>query len=164
MKNFNNLDGEVDGIEYYDAVVSDNNIGARVEDLSASNGETYSGIIPLVAGVLSQTPKGQQVVKGTFLDKDVRAENRANRQERRAQRFQTRMDAKTARNQAKLTTAEALKQSATDDVTAQALAQTPASSTGTAGGSNTMKYALIGVGVLVVGFIVYKVATKKSGK
>ena len=147
--NYSCLDGSM--VENLIVPVADQNVTAQefIEPMSPANGENYSGIIPLIA--LSQTGKGQQLVKGTALDKDVMAENRANRRARREQRFQTRMEAKTNRNQAKLTQAEALKEGAKDDGTATALASlgAPAKASST-GSSNTTKYIMYGVGALVL--------------
>lgn len=163
MKNYNCLDGSMQ--EDFLIPSADQNVTATEfrEDLSAANGEDYSGIIPLVAGALSQTPRGQQIVKGTALDKEVRAERRAARQSRRDQRFQTRMDAKTARNQAKLATAEGLKAAGSDTSTSDALASlgTPATASSTGAKSNTMYY-VIG-GVVLVGALVYFM-TKRGNK
>ena len=148
MNNFSCLDGSM--VENMIVPSADQNVLPNEfnEDLSALDGEDYSGIIPLVG--LSQTKKGQEVVKGTFLDKDVMAERRASRQARRDQRFQTRMEAKANRNQAKLTTAEALKEGSKDDGTAQAIASlgAPAKASGTT--NNTSKYIMYGVGALVL--------------
>ena len=150
-KNYSCLDGSM--VENMIVPIADANVLPNEfnEDLSAMNGEDYSGIVPLIA--LSQTKKGQEAVKGTFLDKDVMAQNRASRQARRDQRFQTRMEAKTNRNQAKLTTAEALKEGSKDDGTSQAIASlgAPASASNSASGTNgSTKYILIGVGALVL--------------
>ena len=149
MNNYSCLDGSM--VENLVVPVADQNVTAQEfnEPMSPANGdETYSGIIPLLA--ISQTKKGQEAVKGTFLDKDVMAENRASRRARRDQRFQTRMEAKTNRNQAKLTQAEALKEGAKDDGTASALASlgTPATATGTT--NNTSKYIMYCVCALVL--------------
>jgi hypothetical protein len=133
--NYSCLDGSM--LEQFYAPVADEGVGANLyEDLSSgANGFT-------------------DAIFGT---KEDRAERRKARQARRQARFETRMAAKTARNQAKLTTAEGLKEAAKDDGTAQAVASlgapASASSSSTASKSNTMYY-VIG-GVVLLGAVAY---------
>ena len=130
--NYSCLDGSM--LEEFYAPVADQGVGPNLtEDLSAANGFTDA----------------------VFGDKATRDARKSARQGRRQARFETRMSAKTARNQAKLTTAEGLKEAAKDDGTAQALASlgTPASASSTSTKSNTMYY-VIG-GVVLVGALIY---------
>ena len=87
-------------------------------------------------------------VFGTKAERQARRDARVGR---RQARFDTRMEAKANRNQAKLTQAEALKEGAKDDGTASALASlgTPATASST-GSNNTTKYIMYGVGALVL--------------
>jgi hypothetical protein len=163
MTNYNCLDGSM--VENLVVPVADQNVTAQEfrEDLSAYNGETYSGIIPLIAAGLSQTPKGQEVVKGTFLDKDIMAQNREDRRNRRQARFQTRMDAKTARNQAKLTTAEGVKAAASDTSTSNALASLGSPANANSSSATTKNYTIYYVigGIALIGTAIFFLTRKK---
>ena len=134
MKNdYSCLDGSM--LEEFYSPVSQQGVGDRLnEDLSSASG--------ILADAYSQA-------------KEKRDARYSARQDRRQARFETRMGAKTARNQAKLTTAEGLKEAAKDDGTAQAIASlgAPASASSTDNKSNTMYY-VIG-GVVLVGALIY---------
>jgi LPXTG-motif cell wall-anchored protein len=128
MNNHSCLDGSM--VENLVVPVADQNVTAQefIEPMSNASGLT-------------------DAVFGTKEQRNARREARVGRRE---QRFQTRMDAKTNRNQAKLTQAEALKEGAKDDGTATALASlgTPAKASETT--NNTSKYIMYGVGALVL--------------
>ena len=138
MRNYNFLDGSMQ--ENYVATVADQDVYPNMnEDLSAASG----------------------VGDALFGTKAQRNDRRQARVERRSQRFQTRMDAKTARNQAKLTTAEGIKAAAQDDGSTAALlsqgAPATASDSAAAGGKKkTMTYVLIGVAALAVILVAIK--------
>lgn len=77
--NFYPMDGMV---ENYEAVLADTPIGNRFDqdNFYPANGENHSNFLPLL---LSQTKRGQKMVKGTFLDKKERAKRRAKRDARK---------------------------------------------------------------------------------
>lgn len=140
--NYSCLDGSM--LEEFYAPVADQGVGGNLnEDLSAANG---------LRDAFAQAKE----------KKDAR---QSARQERKQTRFETRMGAKTARNQAKLTTAEGLKEAAKDDGSAQAIASlgTPASASSTGTKSNTMLYVVGGV-VLVGALIYFMKKGKGKGK
>ena len=95
-----------------------------------------------------------------LIDRNKQQARQEARQGRRQARFETRMGAKTARNQAKLTTAEGLKEAAKDDGTAQAIATlgnpASASASSTAPKSNTMYYVIGGVVLLGIAYYFMK--------
>jgi hypothetical protein len=136
--NYSCLDGSM--LEQFFVPVADEGVGANLnEPLSAANGlRTGFGLI----------------------DKNKQQARQEARQNRRQTRFETRMGAKTARNQAKLTTAEGLKEAAKDDGTAQAIATlgTPASalSSKTTSKNNTIYYVIGGVVLLGVAYYFMK--------
>ena len=134
MKNdYSCLDGSM--LEEFYSPVSQQGVGDRLnEDLSSASG--------ILADAYSKAKER----------KDARY---SARQDRKQARFETRMGAKTARNQAKLTTAEGLKEAAKDDGTSQAIASlgAPASASSTDKKSNTMYY-VIG-GVVLFGALIY---------
>lgn len=103
---------------------------------------------------------GNQVF-GTKAERQARRDARVSRRE---QRFQTRMEAKTNRNQAKLTQAEALKEGAKDDSTATALATmgTPVAPSGSSSTTSSSKYAMYGIGALILIGGVYLLMRNKN--
>lgn len=135
MNNFSCLDGSM--VENLVIPVADQNVTAQEFNEPMSNA---GGFVDSVLGT-----------------KEQRKARKDARIARREQRFQTRMGAKTARNQAKLTQAEALKESAANDSTQSTLASlsTPESSReslnkDTSSSKNMTKYILIGLGTLVI--------------
>ena len=136
-KNYSCLDGSM--LEQFYAPVADEGVGANLnEDLSSGANGLSTGF--------------------GLIDKNKQQARQEARQNRRQARFETRMGAKTARNQAKLTTAEGLKEAAKDDGTAQAIASlgTPASASSTASKSNTIYYVIGGVVLLGVAYYFMK--------
>lgn len=136
-----------------------NLIALQNDNFYGVNGERHSNFLPLLA---TQTKRGQKMVKGTFLDKKVRAENRKARQERQKTRVEGRQLRKQTEADAQLETARSLgKGSEADLEIAKSLAGKPQAEQKK--GLSTGAIIGISIGALVViGVIAFFVIKKKN--